>query len=256
MRAATALLAIVSMGCQQAPSSPDPTGTGGTTGTSGGARVLFIGNSLTQFNGLTGMVRALARQAGEPLSVEEITFPGFSLEDHWNEGTARRAIGRGGWRYVILQQGPSSLPESRENLLLWAGRFNQAIRGAGARPAFYSVWPDITRAAFFDDVSESYRQAAAATDGLLLPAGEAWRAAWRRQPDLPLYGSDDFHPSVRGSYLAALVICAQVLGRSPSGLATPLARQEGTMPAFTPTAAEAAILQDAAAEAIREHGRP
>jgi hypothetical protein len=250
MRLAAALLAIASMGCHEAPSSPDP------AGSSAGARVLFIGNSLTQYNGLSGMVRALARQAGEPLSVEEITFPGFSLEDHWNDGNARRVIGRGGWRYVVLQQGPSSLPESRDNLLLWAGRFNQEIRRAGARPAFYSVWPDITRSGFFDDVSESYRQAAAATDGLLLPAGEAWRAAWRRQPDFQLYGSDQFHPSVRGTYLAALVICAQVLGRSPVGLATPLARQEGTMPAFTPTAAEAALLQEAAAEAIRDHGRP
>jgi hypothetical protein len=52
------------------------------------------------------------------------------------------------------------------------------------------------------------------------------------------------------------VICAQVLGRSPVGLATPLPRPEGSMPAFTPGAAEAALLQDAAVEAIRDHGRP
>lgn len=252
MRIVAALFAIASLGCGKAPSAPSAA----TPGSGVGARVLFVGNSLTQSNGLTGMVRALARQAGEPLSVEEITFPGFALEDHWNEGSARRAIARGGWRYVVLQQGPSSLPESRENLLLWAGRFSQEIRRAGARPAYYSVWPDVTRSAFFDDVSESYRQAAATTDGLLLPAGEAWRAAWRRQPDFALYGSDDFHPSVKGTYLAALVICAQVLGRSPVGLATPLPRQEGTMPAFTPTTAETALLQEAAAEAIREHGHP
>lgn len=251
MRIAVAVLAVASMGCSSAPSGPSTD----TPAPGAGARVLFVGNSLTQGNGLTGMVRALTRQAGEPISVEEITFAGFSLEDHWNEGTARRTIQRGGWRYVVLQQGPSSLPESRENLLLWAGRFNQEIRRAGARPAFYSVWPDITRSAFFDDVSESYRQAAASTEGLLLPAGEAWRAAWRREPGIALYASDNFHPSVRGTYLAALVICAQVLGRSPVGLATPL-RQEGAVPAFTPSAAETALLQEAAAEAIRDHGRP
>jgi hypothetical protein len=202
------------------------------------------------------MVRSLARQAGEPLNVEAVTFGGYSLEDHWNEGSARRAIARGGWRFVVLQQGPSSLPESRVNLLEWAGRFNGEIRQAGARPAFYSVWPDSTRLEFFDDVTESYRQAAAGVDGLLLPAGEAWRAAWRRQPGLELYGSDQFHPNVRGTYLAALVICAQVLGRSPVGLATDLSRAEGGAPSFTPSAAERALLQAAADEAIREHGRP
>jgi len=250
MRLAAAYLSILALGCGSAPSPV----AGGAPG--GGARVLFIGNSLTEWNGLPTMVRTLARQAGEPLSVDAVTFGGFSLEDHWNEGSARRAIARGGWRYVVLQQGPSSLPESRENLLLWAGRFNQEIRRAGARPALYSVWPDITRTSFFDDVSESYRQAAASTDGLLLPAGEAWRAAWRREPGLGLYASDDFHPSARGTYLAALVICAQVLGRSPVGLATALRQQDGTMPAFIPTAAETTLMQDAAAEAIRQHGRP
>ena len=178
MRALATLLAIASLGCRSAPATPSATAPP-PTGTAN--RVLFIGNSLTQGNGLTGMVRTLSRQAGEPINVEEVTFGGFSLEDHWNEGSARRAIQRGGWRFVVLQQGPSSLPESRENLLQWTARFNQEIRQAGARPAFYSVWPDITRVAFFDDVSESYRQAAASADGLLLPAGEAWRAAWRRQ---------------------------------------------------------------------------
>jgi hypothetical protein len=254
MRFAVALLAVASLGCSEAPSAPSaPAATPGSGGS--GAGVLFIGNSLTQGNGLTGMVRTLARQAGEPLTVEEISFGGFSLEDHWNEGSARRAIARGGWRFVVLQQGPSSLPESRDNLLVWAGRFNQEIRQAGARPALYSVWPDSSRAAFFDDVTESYRQAAARVDGLLLPAGEAWRAAWRRQPGLTLYGPDEFHPNVRGTYLAALVICAQLLGRSPVGLAAPV-RLEGNTPAFAPSAAETALLQDAAAEAIREHGRP
>jgi hypothetical protein len=252
MRAVVALLAVSALGCGSSPSSPPPP----EAAPGGGTRVLFIGNSLTEFNGLPQMVRTLARQAGEPISVDAVTFGGFSLEDHWNEGSARRAIARGGWRYVVLQQGPSSLPESRENLLHWAGRFNPEIRRAGARPAFYSVWPDITRSGFFDDVTESYRQAAASTEGLLLPAGEAWRAAWRREPAVALYGSDNFHPSVRGTYLAALVICAQVLGRSPVGLATPLRQQDGTMPAFTPNASETALLQDAAAEAIREHARP
>ena len=42
--------------------------------------------------------------------------------------------------------------------------------------------------------------------GLLLPAGDAWRAAWAADARLPLYGPDGFHPSPMGTYLAALVI--------------------------------------------------
>src|SRR5262245_23603813 len=70
-------------------------------------RVLFIGNSLTYVNDLPAMVTALADSAGAgPLVVESVVFGGYSLEDHWNQGDALRAIERGGWSVVVLQQGP------------------------------------------------------------------------------------------------------------------------------------------------------
>ena len=57
-----------------------------------GGRVLFIGNSLTEANGLPAMVETLSRQGGgTPISTASVVFGGFSLEDHWNEGPARRA---------------------------------------------------------------------------------------------------------------------------------------------------------------------
>src|SRR4030095_8145198 len=91
--------------------------------------------------------------------------------------------------------------------------------------------------------------------GGLFPGGEAWRAAWRREASLVLYGPDGFHPTVTGTYLAALVICAQVLDRSPVGLARGLNRAGGGAPDFMLSPAEGALLQDAAEEAIRQHGR-
>lgn len=48
---------------------------------------------------------------------------------------------------------------------------------------------------------------------MLLPVGEAWRAAWREDASLALYSSDNFHPSPAGSYLAALVIYEQLFGQ-------------------------------------------
>src|SRR5215471_13990765 len=73
-------------------------------------RVLFIGNSLTRANNLPGMVAAMSAAVGQPLECERVTFEGYSLEDHWNQGSARQAIARGGWSIVVLQQGPSALP--------------------------------------------------------------------------------------------------------------------------------------------------
>src|SRR3954468_18366079 len=157
-------------------------------------RVLFIGNSLTEANGLPAMVETLSRQgAGTPISTASVVFGGFSLEDHWNQGTAQRRIAEGGWSIVVLQQGPSSLPESQVNLREWTARFDTVIRARGARTALYMVWPESARRDAFVAVSQSYARAAEDVNGMLFPVGEAWRGAWRRDPAVPLYGPDGFH---------------------------------------------------------------
>ena len=169
---------------------------------------------------------------------------GYSLEDHWNDGQARRAIIEGSWSFVVLQQGPSALPESQVLLRQYTRRFNELIVRAGARTALYMVWPSRERFGDFDGVRDSYAKAAKDVSGLLLPAGDAWRAAWRRDRNLALYGADNFHPSPLGSYLAALVIVHGLTGRIP---ATPPLR----LGSLEVTATQAALLHDSAREVAR-----
>ena len=144
--------------------------------------------------------------AGERLEYDEITFGGFSLEDHWNQGDARTAVATGRWNVVIMQQGPSALPESQIDLRRWAISFADEACAAGTRPALLTVWPENYRRPALSDVIVSYRGAAEAAGAQLFPAGEAWHAAWDCNVRLPLYGPDGFHPSPLGTYAAALVI--------------------------------------------------
>lgn len=182
-------------------------------------RLLFIGNSLTQTNDLPALVAAIGAANGRTIVHARVVAPDTSLEDHWRQGDARRALTRGGgWDLVVLQQGPSSLPESRALLVSYARRFAEEIRAAGARPALYMVWPSQARRGDFAGVSQSYRSAAKAVDGLLLPVGDAWREAWRQDATLPLYDADGFHPSMLGSQLAALVIYQVATGSAPAVL--------------------------------------
>ena len=97
------------------------------------------------------------------------------------------------------------------------------------------------------DVIRSYANAARAADAELYPAGLAWQAAWRRNPRLPLYGPDGFHPSPLGTYLTALVVLAGLTGEPPIGLPFRIDR-----PGFRldVSAARANLLHDAAAEAL------
>jgi hypothetical protein len=223
-----------------------------------GRPILFVGNSLTYVNDLPFIVEALADSVqgltpAERLSPAMAAFPDFALEDHWAEGSAVRAIDQGKWSVVVLQQGSSALDESRVNLREWTKRFDAKIRAVGARTAMYAVWPLASRQFDFDRVNESYTLAATDVNGMLFPVGEAWRAAWRRDPSLPLYAADGLHPSVRGSYVAGLVIAAMVLDRSPVGMTARFTIRTGVT--VTIPAAEATLYQAAAAEAITKFGR-
>jgi hypothetical protein len=237
------VVALASCGSSpRSPSSAEPV----AAPRSGG--ILFIGNSLTTTNDLPAMIELMARESGGPAIVTRtVAEGGFSLEDHWNRGTAQRVIAEGGWSVVVLQQGPSALPESQANLREYAQRFDTVIRAAGARPALYMVWPESEREAVFDDVAASYTKAAQAVNGLLYPAGEAWRIAWRRDSRLALYGPDGFHPSPAGTYLAALVMYQQISARSVVGLPSPLSSIDP---------ATVRVLQEAAAEANDRFARP
>jgi len=184
-------------------------------------RLLFIGNSLTYANELPELVQTLAKAGGVDVICKSIALPDYSLEDHWNKGEALRVIRAGGWSLVILQQGPSALPESQVLLREYTKRFDGEIKRAGARTALYMVWPSKARFQDFDGVSRSYTNAAADVGGLLLPAGDAWRAAWALDPALALYSADDFHPSREGTYLAALVIVRRAFGIAPDRLPAP-----------------------------------
>ncbi len=200
-------------------------------------RILFIGNSLTAVNDLPAVVASLGHGA---IVYRTVAPGGVNLEDHWTFTGARAALDDGAWDEVVLQQGPSTLPESADNLEEWTARWSQAIREHHATPALYEVWPDSAYGVrtSFPAVVYSYRRAARTARATLLPAGEAWQAAWRRNPRLQLYGPDGFHPSRLGTTLAALVIYARLTHTSPARVPLPY-------PAKT-----AKLLRAAAAEAL------
>ena len=136
----------------------------------------------------------LPRRRRSATRTRTVAFNNYSLEDHWNRGDAQRAIAEGGWSIVVLQQGPSALPESRVSLVDYAKRFAIDAQRVRARVGLFMVWPSSNRMGDFDGVRLSYAAAAGAVGGLLIPAGDAWREAWRRDSRLALYGPDGFIP--------------------------------------------------------------
>ena len=178
----------------------------GNKGADKSLRILFVGNSLTYVNDLPSMIKEIGKQDNVTITYTSFLFPDYSLEDHWNEGNVKAEIEKGGYDFVIAQQGPSALPESQVLLLDYTKRFAELCNKNKSKLALYMVWPSKARSFDLDNVISSYTNAAAKTSSLLCPAGSAWKKAWEAESSLPLYSPDNFHPSVTGSVLAALTI--------------------------------------------------
>ncbi len=214
--------------------------------------ILFIGNSLTYTNDLPNMLGALIDSAAQgPVDVRWKTEPNLGLQDHWFGDEVRPMIEGGGWDFVIMQQGPSAT-EGRPSLLEYSKRFGEIIRESGAKPALYMVWPADDRSFDWDAVRASYAMAADSAGGVFLPAGEGWRVAWEADSTLPFYSADGFHPTVLGTYMAALVIFEQLTGETPVGLPDKFRMKSGPTVSITP---ERAVILQIAAHEVNERER-
>jgi hypothetical protein len=160
-------------------------------------RVLFIGNSLTYTNDLPATFTRIAAADGTRVVTEMIASPNYALEDHLNAGIAKALKRR--WDFVVLQQGPSSMDDSRQFLI----RDVKAIAAlTPARIAVLMVWPPQERWSALSRVAESHRLAAEAVGGVLIPAGTAMDEALER--NVKVFEADGFHPSPAGTRVVAL----------------------------------------------------
>ena len=184
------------LGCNASPTEP--------TFGEADVKFLFYGNSLTYANDMPAMMLTIATQQG--LSVDAVMYAqgNYGLIDHWNDGS-QGAIETLDPDVVILQQGPSSLPQNQELLREWTLLWEDPIKAVGARPALMMVWPDATRFHAFPDVRDSYLAAAEAIGGDFLPVGEVIRRLLPIPGISPL-SADGFHPSLVGSFAQALTI--------------------------------------------------
>ena len=170
-------------------------------------RVAFVGNSLTFTHNVPGMVQALADADGRSMSHVSITHPNVSLSDHWYMGTpdVLRELEPD---VVVMQQGPSTRPESREHLVDWSREYAAMIRGWGGEPALSMAWPAVQYFDYIPAVWASYKMAAEVVDGLFIPAGQTLAEARAIDPGIDLFGPDGFHQSELGALAVAQTVYA------------------------------------------------
>lgn len=188
-------------------------------------RILFIGNSFTARNDLPSILTAMAAQARPAKAIESqsILANGASLRQHWNAGTAAETIRQHAWDYVVLQE-QSTLPiknaaRFHENVRL----FHAVVEECQAQTVLYLTWARQTAPESQENLTTATYQIAEQLDALVVPVGRAWQVTLQQDAALPLHDKDGSHPSPLGSYLAACVFYATLLGQNPNGLPAPAA---------------------------------
>lgn len=205
-------LGLVAIAAINACKSTDPTDPG-----DGRNRVLFIGNSYLYTKNIPAIFQELAAATGDQFRTVSVAGPDMALYDHLQHGGALAEITKGNWSYIVLQQGPSAVWYNRDSLRKATAIYDNLARQVNAKTALFSAWPQQQHSADFPHAIESYRLAAQDVGGLFMPVASAWLKAWELDPSLRLY-EDGLHPTQEGAYLAALVVYASIVKKSPVGL--------------------------------------
>jgi hypothetical protein len=181
------------------------------------SRILFIGNSLTFYNG--GVDQQLAG-LDTSIEVRRLATGGYTLKDHWNGGEALAAIRGAHWNYVVLQEQSQTPVTGQAVFLEYAAKFDTAIRSAGAGTVLFMTWeqPDsVQYRVTTHNLANAYYAAGSQLGAVVAPVGLAFARSLQEEPGLVLY-VEDGHPTSAGTYLSACVLYATMFSKSPVGL--------------------------------------
>ncbi len=186
-------------------------------------RILFIGNSYFGVNNLPDVIYNFGLSYGDTIYYETHTPGGYTAMAHWNDATTKAKIMQGNWDVVCIQcqsQEPSFSPFQVEtNTYPYIKKLDSLVQATNscAETMYYMTWgrkngdagncvsypPVCTFDGMNQRLRESYLLFADYTDASVAPVGAAWKTTRDLHPTIDLYQSDESHPSMAGTFLAA-----------------------------------------------------
>jgi hypothetical protein len=197
---------------------PAPTAPPATT--TADVMLLFMGNSHTSANDLTGTVAQMVRIGRPERTVAAVEAPGWMfLEQRVQDAASMQLLRSRDWSFVILQAQKYSTSGQFTYSTEEAKQLVRAAREQHALPVLFPEWPrrgiDETQRIY--DLHVSIAQVEPAC---VAPIGQAWDLALARHPNLVLHASDGNHSAPAGAFLTALVLYATITQKSVADLPT------------------------------------
>lgn len=199
-------------------------------------KILFVGNSHTYYNDMPKMFKGLCDADKINCEVTSITSAGYKLSqfaDKTNQYGSQvyQALTTNTWDYVVLQENRAVLVEKEEEAEAAVNTLYTLIHNAGAKMVIYATQPNNigstfkvnSLSLFLSDfqieqiLTRNNFKIADEYDGLVAASGTNFMRVMQDYPKITMYKTDNLHPSVTGSYLAACTIYNTIFDRSPYG---------------------------------------
>ncbi len=198
--------------------------------------VLFIGNSYTHVNDLPKLVKDLSHSMGEDIYCESITPGGARFMTHSQNSEVISKLQQGNWDFVVLQ-GQSqevAFPDGQfyNEVYPYAQQLDSIAKAfnPNVKVLFYMTWgyrygdqvncqyypPFCTFESMSLRLRDNYCLMANDFSSWVSPVGAAWYYSIENNPDIVLHSSDNSHPSIQGSYLAACSFYIMITGNNVS----------------------------------------
>ena len=202
--------------------------------------VLFLGNSYSSYNNLPQLVQSLSSSAGKTLIIDSNMPGGFTMSGHTNDATTFSKISQGNWDYVILQE-QSQMPTidfyryndmypamtSLKSLIeqynpcakiitymTWGRQYGGQQCGPGATYCS-PVFVDFNH--MQDSLTSAYLEISEQLNIQCAPVGLTWQNILN-DTTLILHSNDNSHPTIDGSYVAALSIYSSIWKQPSNGI--------------------------------------
>jgi hypothetical protein len=199
--------------------------------------VLFIGNSYTYYNNLPDLVNEIALSFGDTLVHESSTPGGSNFYAHSTNAQTLNKINQQQWDYVVLQAQSQELSFSPFQVASDSYPYAEILvdsifaNSSCTEPLFFMTWGrkygDQSNCQFYPPVCtylgmqqrlrESYLDMTFTHNASCSPVGMAWKKSIEIDSTLNLYSSDNSHPSIYGSYLAACTFYSSIFKKSAVG---------------------------------------
>jgi hypothetical protein len=183
-------------------------------------RILILGNSYVDFN---GGIDSYLREMAPNTVASRIAPGGYTLKRHWSDPNTLNTIRSGGWDMVVLQEQSQTPVSFQADFFGFAKELDAEIKKAGAETVLFMTWerPDsIKFGVTTENLAHAYQALGQQLGAKVAPAGIAFSRALHERPTLNLT-SQDGHPTIRGTYLAACVLYQTIFRQSPLGNSYP-----------------------------------